>query len=202
MGVVCLKWLGMCTIPLCTALVAENLVSMNIIKIINRTGQDYEVFTRCSVPPHILPETSSADLIEWTRQMYLLAGDTGFLDISIKTQNYFGCQVKLAPISKMSKLPTYYLRGGIRTSGACPSWRYDGPFAFDVVVRERDLFEQTPHRFLRRIRYCGVGRSASAVTIEPDGLSLKGEGRLTVLGSDKNNVDKVSLSDFAGVEHE
>lgn len=164
---------------------------------VNLTPERYIVYQSCN------PASTPSER-EWEQVLSLLpynhndkskyfVGTTDDKGILLKDPLLNGCVIKIAPGAPNSKGSTFYIKGGIKSSGNCKyNWLLGpynikiSPVDFDILdeVRQKSSKDKMPT--YEECRYCGYRNCILGVVIYPTGeLEFVARNRSSVIDNNK-----------------
>jgi hypothetical protein len=168
----------------CVAGVYAGKSYVYIVAFDNHTNSDYIVSKR---PRPISGKTGTVYTVEaadWTPILIVKAHEIGKKSVLVRDPELFGTQIKLAPVS--GSLPTVYLKGGIKMSGSCKEFWWDGPYALDVATSEDVLVNEFKnYNVVKRVRYCSYHKSEALIHLYADGIKIEEEHNIKILDDQK-----------------
>gem|GEM_PF-2387355 len=180
-----LPYLSLCGLFLTFSLYASKTY-VYIMNFENNTDSDY-VISKISRP--VFGKTGSIYVVEgadWTPLLIVKAHESGNKKILIRDPEAFGAQIRLEPKNAALKLPTVYLKGGIKMSGSCQEFWWEGPYAIDIATSEQALakaFEE--YDVVKRVRYCAYRAAEATIKIYPDGIQIDEKHNIKILDNKK-----------------
>lgn len=157
-----------------------------VMRFENNTDSDY-VVSKISRP--VFGKTGSIYMVEsadWTPLLIVKAHESGRKKILIRDPESFGAQIRLEPKNTALGLPTVYLKGGIKMSGSCQEFWWEGPYAIDIATSEQALAKAfDEYEVVKRVRYCAYRSAEATVQIYSDGIRIEELHNIKILDDQK-----------------
>ncbi len=170
----------------------EGAVSLSLLTFENKSDYHYTVFYReRALDP--MSRSVVMESVNWAPVLELNKGEKGEMEILLRDRDGFGVQVKIAPSCKDPSAQTFFIKGGIKSSGDCVQSWMEGPYAIILTGDEQSLDAAKDCQASHKIRYCAFKNSYIGVQITNTGIRFVDHHNASVL--DRDEVSNAQLKE-------